>query len=108
MSTKFPNVARRMGALAAVSLVALVSSAIGAYAAHSFSDVPDTHPFHDEIAWLTQKGITTGFEDGTYRPGDPVTRQAMAAFLQRLGAASPMEWEPNDSIAAADIFPQSE
>src|SRR5688572_16294710 len=100
MSTKFPNVARRLGALAAVSLVALVSSAIGAYAGHGFSDVPNTHPFHDEIDWMDQKGIANGFEDGTYRPADAVTRQAMAAFLQRLANASPMEWEPNDTMAA--------
>jgi hypothetical protein len=41
------------------------------------------HPFCKEINWLKANGIATGFEDGTFRPGDNVTRQAMAAFLFR-------------------------
>jgi uncharacterized protein YkwD len=52
--------------------------------ATGFRDVPSTHAFADEIAWMADAGITTGYEDGTYRPGSPVTRQAMSAFMQRL------------------------
>jgi len=48
-----------------------------------FTDVPTDHPFHDEIAWMVNEGITTGFNDGTFRPTAPVSRQAMAAFLYR-------------------------
>ena len=49
-----------------------------------FRDVPRSHAFADEIAWMSQRGITTGYDDGTYRPGAPVTRQAMSAFMRRL------------------------
>ena len=49
-----------------------------------FADVPSGHPFHDEIAWLVAEGITTGFPDDTFRPTQPVTRQAAAAFLYRF------------------------
>jgi hypothetical protein len=49
-----------------------------------FDDVPRDHPFFDEIAWMHDTGLSTGFEDGTYRPSASVTRQAMAAFLFRL------------------------
>ena len=55
-----------------------------------FPDVPVDHPFHDEIAWLVVEGITTGFEDGTFRPTNPVTRQAAAAFLYRLAGEPPV------------------
>ena len=55
-----------------------------------FPDVPVDHPFHDEIAWLVAEGITTGFEDGTFRPTNPVTRQAAAAFLYRLAGGLPV------------------
>ena len=51
-----------------------------------FSDVPNDHPFHDEIAWMVTEGITTGFDDNTFRPASPVTRQAAAAFLYRASA----------------------
>ncbi len=48
-----------------------------------FSDVPSTHPFFSEIDVLAASGITTGYDDGTFRPSEPVTRMAMAAFLVR-------------------------
>ncbi|MCC5953897.1 MAG: choice-of-anchor M domain-containing protein [Acidimicrobiia bacterium] len=49
-----------------------------------FPDVPESHPFCGEIDWLVDAGITTGYNDGTFRPTEPVTRQAMAAFLYRM------------------------
>jgi secreted trypsin-like serine protease len=51
-----------------------------------FDDVPTTHPFCGEIAWMATEGITTGFADGTYRPAANITRQAMAALLFNLDA----------------------
>jgi hypothetical protein len=51
-----------------------------------FPDVISTHPFLTEISWLATTGVTTGFSDGTFRPNDEVTRQAMAAFLWRFDA----------------------
>jgi hypothetical protein len=49
----------------------------------SFSDVPLSHPFYKEIEWLAEVGITGGFNDGTFKPSQAVSRQAMAAFLHR-------------------------
>jgi hypothetical protein len=51
----------------------------------TFSDVTSANPFADDIYWLVDNGITTGYADGTFRPGAVVTRQAMAAFVYRLG-----------------------
>ena len=39
--------------------------------------------------WMKDKGVSTGFGDGTYRPADAVTRQAMSAFMQRVSALLP-------------------
>jgi hypothetical protein len=33
---------------------------------------------------MGQEGISTGYDDGTYRPSAPVSRQAMSAFMYRL------------------------
>jgi len=49
-----------------------------------FSDVDPGDQFYAEITWLADKGITTGFPDGTFRPQVPVNRDAMAAFMFRL------------------------
>jgi hypothetical protein len=65
-----------------VAVLALALPAI-VLANHQFTDVATGNPFHDEIEAITGAGITSGFGDGTYRPADPVTRQAMAAFLER-------------------------
>ena len=53
-----------------------------------FSDVPYSHPFFNEIAWMFETGISTGFNDGTYKPSAEVTRQAMSAFMARLADAT--------------------
>ncbi|MCL2593939.1 MAG: S-layer homology domain-containing protein [Promicromonosporaceae bacterium] len=48
-----------------------------------FTDVEVGSQFHCHIEWLAATGITTGWADGTFRPGANVERQAMAAFLYR-------------------------
>ena len=54
----------------------------------TFSDVPRSHPFFEEIEWLASSGVTRGYPDGTFHPSASVERQAMAAFLYRY-AGSP-------------------
>jgi peptidoglycan/xylan/chitin deacetylase (PgdA/CDA1 family) len=51
--------------------------------APTFPDVSLANPFRAAIRWLASESITGGFPDGTFRPTAPVTRQGMAAFLQR-------------------------
>ncbi|MFJ7749210.1 GH25 family lysozyme [Arthrobacter sp. NPDC097144] len=49
-----------------------------------FRDVPASRAFAKEITWLKNAKITTGYADGTFRPLDSVSREAMAAFLYRI------------------------
>ena len=82
---------RRIGRLGAFAIGAVAASMIVgsvAFAAgKTFSDVPPSHPFATEIGRVAGACIAGGYDDGTYRPSDPVTRQAMAAFLSRSGSA---------------------
>lgn len=55
----------------------------------SFSDVPSTNPFWADIRWLATRGVTDGYGDGTFRPGDQVSRQAVVAFLYRMQGQPP-------------------
>lgn len=73
----------------AVAAVAALAGVAGAIAAERFSDVPDDHPFDEDITWLADAGISEGFPDDTFRPGAPVSRQAMAAFMRRMAGADP-------------------
>ena len=80
----------RRGVHASVFLVALVLVFVpSASASHSFTDVPDAHPFHNEIGVFKDTNITAGKTcdppgtPPTFCPNDLVERQAMAAFFAR-------------------------
>lgn len=80
---------RPLTAIAVLALVAIVAPVVAdpvsaSDRSDSFSDVSDTHPFHDEIGWMADEGYSTGFDDGTYRPTLPVTRQAAVQMLWRM------------------------
>lgn len=48
-----------------------------------FSDVTERDYYHDAAAWAAENGVVTGYADGTFRPGLPVSRQQLAAMLWR-------------------------
>jgi hypothetical protein len=49
-----------------------------------FSDLLETDPFFDEIAWGVDNGIVDGYADGRFKGGADIARQAGAAFLFRF------------------------
>jgi hypothetical protein len=80
---------RRAGAAVAVLTLLTLTVPLASWAGggSTFTDVSSTHPFVDEIEEVATAGVAQGFPDGTYRPSQPVTRQAMAAFLSRAGSS---------------------
>ncbi|UYG17260.1 S-layer homology domain-containing protein [Brachybacterium huguangmaarense] len=79
---------------------------VGATVPLWFSDVTSDTMYHDEIMWLAENGITTGWPDGTFRPVTPVARDAMAEYLYRL-AGSP-HVDPPRSQPFTDVKPGME
>jgi subtilisin family serine protease len=72
----------------------------------TFLDVAPSHPFYLDIEWMADQGISTGYVPGpTYRPSNPVTRQAMSAFMYRL-ADSPTFTAPATSTFG-DVSPSN-
>ena len=51
-----------------------------------FSDVPISSWACDEIEACAQQGVVSGYPDGTYQPGNPVTRDQMAVYIARAVA----------------------
>ncbi|MGH2386320.1 MAG: S-layer homology domain-containing protein [Candidatus Limnocylindria bacterium] len=80
---------RRPMLLAAVVAAALAFPAGFVLASHQFSDVPNSNPFHADIDALVDSGVTSGCGGGRFCPKDPVLREQMAAFMNRLGALGP-------------------
>lgn len=76
----------RAGLLIGLVLGVVVSLAGVAAATHWFSDVPDDHPHADGIHWAAERGLVQGHPDGTFRPGDPLTRAQVATMFHRQGA----------------------
>jgi hypothetical protein len=101
------KVLRCSAAALVVATIAVASSFLGAALAggpQTFSDVNASHPFYGEIEWLAASGITTGYPDGTFRPGAPVTRQAMAAYLQRSFSGIVVETDATNNPASATFW----
>jgi S-layer homology domain len=61
-----------------------------------FIDVPPGMMFREEIEELAERGITTGWPDGTYRPLAEIQRDAMVAFVYRA-LGSPAFTPPSTS-----------
>ncbi|MDH3499749.1 MAG: S-layer homology domain-containing protein [Acidimicrobiia bacterium] len=55
-------------------------------------DNGSTH--EDNINRIYEAGVSTGFVDGTYRPGEPVNRAQMASFLARALGLAPVATGP--------------
>ncbi len=49
----------------------------------TFPDVPTTYWAYNEIEYAVAHDVVHGYDDGTYRPGNPVTRDQMAVYVYR-------------------------
>lgn len=68
----------------AIVLTLALAAALAAPAlAAEFTDVPASHTFHDAIAACSASGIVGGYSDGTFRPGNTVTKSNFTVMLSR-------------------------
>ena len=49
--------------------------------ASPFADVGPDHPNFAAIRWAKHNGVVSGYEDGSFGPEDPVTREQIASLL---------------------------
>ena len=103
------NIRRRhvllIAALVVAGLVVLPSIS---EASHTFDDVPDDNVFHSDIDWLAANGITKGCNPAggntEFCPGNPVTRQQMAAFMRRLATSGAVDAGAVGGLEAAALL----
>lgn len=53
------------------------------YADSGFSDVPDREWYSAYVAWAVEAGITSGYDEDHFGPHDNITREQMAAMVNR-------------------------
>ena len=71
---------KKVIALVCVFALALSTVAFGA----TYTDVAEDNAYYEAVETLNKLGIVTGYEDGTYKPEDGVTRAEMAALIARI------------------------
>ena len=54
----------------------------------AFHDVSASDWYADAVAWASANGVVSGYENGGFGPGDPVTREQLAAILYRYAQLS--------------------
>ena len=67
----------------------------------SYTDVKQDY-YTDALIWGTQNGIVAGYEDGTYRPNAPTSRQEFAAMVRRYLAYQGIKPEGENAITFKD------
>lgn len=72
------------GLVLGTGLTLAVTSALAALPPLGFKDVPPGSWFFGPVNNLKNFDIISGYEDGTFRPGRPVTRAEAAVMLEKL------------------------
>lgn len=60
-------------------------------AENPFSDLENTHWAYDNIITLTASGLMQGYEDGTYRPENQITRAEVMTVINKILGRKPSE-----------------
>ena len=68
--------------IASVCVLAMVLSTV-AFGA-TYTDVAEESAYYEAVETLNKLDIITGYEDGTFKPEDGVTRAEMAALIARI------------------------
>src|SRR5690606_31287915 len=70
----------------------------------SFVDVPYENPYYRFIDAIANEEVTTGYNDGTFRPEETVTRGQFSAFMYRV-YQKPVAYEVRNGGELIAIIP---
>ena len=72
----------------------------------NFIDIPSTHIFYGAIRAASNAGIIGGFEDGTFRPDDAITREQIILILSRIKPGNALKNASFTDISSNYIYIQ--
>ena len=73
-----------------------------------FTDVTDEYWSAKAIAWAASNGVVNGFEDGTFRPDENMTREQMAAILQNFAYQMGLDISASGDLSNFTDIPEGE
>lgn len=87
-------------------LLAMTVASIGPMlaATPSFSDVPTSHWAYQQINRCVRDGIVSGYSDGTFKPGNPVSYGAFSTMLARAFYASELAGYTDQGTATGEAI----
>lgn len=74
--------------------------------AAAFTDVPANHQYYDAVTNLSAEGILNGFEDGSFKPGDPVTRAQFTKIICYALSVGDLTYSEEERSIFTDLEPQ--
>lgn len=77
------RIRRTISLLMALAICTTLFSVSASATTKNFTDVPTSHWAYSEIAAAVEDGIAAGYEDGTFKPGNSVTKAQFAVMLSR-------------------------
>ena len=80
-SDKFAPNEKITRAEAASVLKRLIDDKAKANGESSFSDLKEGQWFYDNIVFIEKRGLISGYEDGTFKPNEPMTRAQFASMM---------------------------
>ncbi|MDF2650659.1 MAG: hypothetical protein K0Q73_6464, partial [Paenibacillus sp.] len=84
-------------------LVRAVGSVKTAKSGTTFPDVSEADWFHDAVLRAADMGIIHGYEDGTFRPKETITRQQMAVMIARSMSSTGLTPDGNTEDASKQL-----
>lgn len=91
--------------IAATTTPTAIASSTPTACTISFSDVPPDHTFYASIHCLACRGVLGGYSDGTFRPGNNVTRGQLAKIVSNAaGFAEPHGEQTFEDVAPGSTF----
>lgn len=63
-----------------------------------FNDVAATDWFVNPVVWAADNGVVSGYDDGSFRPTNPVTREELATMLRSYA-----QYRNKDTSASGDL-----
>lgn len=71
-----------------------------AVAPAAFRDISDGLWYANSVAWAAASGIVNGYEDNSFRPDDPITREQMATILYRYATMKGLDVTAQTDLSA--------
>lgn len=85
-------------------VLAFLFPSVGLAAEDTFSDLPTDHFAYEAVMFLKDQGVISGYEDGTFKPGNPVNRaEALKIIIAPLVTTEQVELAKKSNTVYSDI-----